>query len=309
MSGTASGSERLATEQSSHRRDQPTVIVGSVVNTLAVSAGMRHAGLWGISAVAPKGRSSQVSKTSGLAKATTASTAGVLALVGAGFVVTAFISPTPSPPEPNLDAREVVKSEPNLDSREFVKSTSPAPPQRSRVQPSPPAKTQGGGIDDRISGLVLPESEPVEIAIPRLGVESGLVDLGVDAAGAMEVPQDPAVAGWYRLGPAPGALGPAVIAGHVTWDRLPAVFFRISTLRHGDRVSVIRKDGKMAIFAVDRVEKYAKTRFPTQAVYGGIDHAGLRLITCGGKYDDFTHRYFDNVVVFATLIAVRSIKG
>ena len=35
---------------------------------------------------------------------------------------------------------------------------------------------------------------------------------------SMEVPKDPALAGWFVRGASPGALGPAVIAGHVTWD-------------------------------------------------------------------------------------------
>ena len=47
------------------------------------------------------------------------------------------------------------------------------------------------------------------------------------SAGAMEVPQDPAVAGWFSRGPSPGALGPAVIAGHVTWNGAPAIFHRL----------------------------------------------------------------------------------
>ena len=49
--------------------------------------------------------------------------------------------------------------------------------------------------------------------------------------------QRPAVAGWFTRGAAPGALGPAVIAGHVTWNG-PAVFYRLNTLRQGDQVTV-----------------------------------------------------------------------
>jgi sortase (surface protein transpeptidase) len=126
--------------------------------------------------------------------------------------------------------------------------------------------------------------------------------LGVDGNGAMEVPQDPAEAGWYALGPPPGALGPAVIAGHVTWNQTPAVFFRLGTLRPGDRVEVARKDGVTAVFTVTRVATFPKTRFPTRSVFGSTDHAGLRLITCGGAYDSANHRYLRNVVVYARLL-------
>jgi hypothetical protein len=80
-------------------------------------------------------------------------------------------------------------------------------------------------------------------------------------------------------------------------------------MRPGDQVTVTRKDGKIAIFTVTRVARFSKSQFPSRAVYGPIDHAGLRLITCGGTYDAARHRYLDNVVVFARLTAVRGPGG
>ena len=124
----------------------------------------------------------------------------------------------------------------------------PAPSVAEPTSPRPTARTGPPNLRDRVTGLVLPESDPVAVSIPRIGVRSTLVDLGLDRDGAMEVPRDPALAGWFTRGPAPGALGPAVIAGHVTWDGAPAVFHRLSTLRRGDHVSVTRKDGKTAVF-------------------------------------------------------------
>jgi hypothetical protein len=53
------------------------------------------------------------------------------------------------------------------------------------------------------------------------------------------------------------------------------------------------------------VQQHAKLEFPTEAVYGQIDHAGLRLITCGGAYDAARRKYLDNIVVFAKLKEVR----
>lgn len=159
-------------------------------------------------------------------------------------------------------------------------------------------------VRDRIRGTVLPGSEPLTVSIPTIDVRSRLVDLGLEPDGAMEVPKDPAQAGWFSRGAAPGALGPAVLAGHVTWDGTPAVFYRLGSLRPGDRVTVSRKDRMTAVFVVDRVARYPKTRFPTEAVYGSIDHAGLRLITCGGSYDGANRRYLANVVVFAKLHSV-----
>jgi hypothetical protein len=212
-----------------------------------------------------------------------------LAIVGAVLIWAAL--PRPSTPESSPAPSE-----------HDMQATSPSAP-----QPNPGRHTPGvrhTDLRDRTKGLVLPASDPVAVSIPRIGVQSTLVDLGLEDDGTMEVPE-PAVAGWYSKGPKPGALGPAVIAGHVTWDRAPAVFYRLGSMRRGDRVTVTREDGKTAVFTVTRVDRFSKSRFPTKAVYGAIDHAGLRLITCGGTYDAAERTYLDNVVVFAKLEAVR----
>jgi Sortase domain len=125
----------------------------------------------------------------------------------------------------------------------------------------------------------------------------------------MDVPSNPGEAGWYDLGPTPGELGPAVIAGHVTWNLQRAVFFRLGDLRRGDRLRVVRRDGLTGVFEVRLVRRFPKVSFPTKAVFGTIDYAGLRVITCGGTYDYSTHRYRDNIVVFARLIGVRGAGG
>ena len=66
-----------------------------------------------------------------------------------------------------------------------------------------------------------------------------------------------------------------------------------------------RADGTVATFRVDRVEKHPKGEFPTEDVYGGIEHAGLRLITCGGAFDEDTEDYLDNGIVFASFVSAR----
>lgn len=147
----------------------------------------------------------------------------------------------------------------------------------------------------------LTASAPQRIEIPSLGVSSSLERLGKGASGQMETPRDPGKAGWYTPGPTPGAAGPAVIAGHVTWNGKQSVFFRLSTLKSGDRIEVLRRDGRTAVFTVDRMAQYPKDRFPTLEVYRNVDHAALRLITCGGEYSQADHRYADNVVVYASL--------
>lgn len=152
---------------------------------------------------------------------------------------------------------------------------------------------------------VLPSSRPVRLQIPSIGVDSTVQHLGQDADGGLEVPQGPRYdeAAWYRYSPTPGAMGPAVLLGHIdSAANGPSVFFRLGELKAGDRIEVRREDGSIAVFAVDAVHRYAKKDFPTQVVYGDIDHAGLRILTCGGAFDRATRNYLDNIVVFASLV-------
>ena len=75
------------------------------------------------------------------------------------------------------------------------------------------------------------------------------------------------------------------MAGHVDWDGSPGVFFALRDLAPGAEIAVEREDGSTALFRVESVEQFPKGEFPTDAVYADIDHAGLRLITCGGSFD------------------------
>lgn len=88
--------------------------------------------------------------------------------------------------------------------------------------------------------------------------------------------------------------------GHVDSRRGPAVFYRLSELRPGDEALVDRRDGTTATFTVDRLERHPKTRFPREEVYYPTLDRELRLVTCGGAFDEATGHYLDNVVVFAT---------
>jgi hypothetical protein len=149
----------------------------------------------------------------------------------------------------------------------------------------------------------LPAAVPISMSIATLGASSDVVPLGLEDDGAMEVPSGADETGWYEQSPTPGELGPAVLAAHVDWADEPGVFSDIDRLGAGDEIAVLREDGTVATFVVDRVETYAKSEFPTDEVYGDVDHPGLRLITCGGEFDEDVGDYADNVVVFARLVA------
>ncbi len=160
------------------------------------------------------------------------------------------------------------------------------------------------------TGPVLAAATPTRLQIPAIGVDSSLTRLGLNPDRTVQVPplSRDSRAGWYRYSPAPGQLGPSIILGHIDSAAYgPGVFFRLAALKPGALVSVSRADHTVAVFRVDSVQQFPKNHFPTLTVYGNTDHAALRLITCGGKFDFSAHSYTDNIVAFASLVSSRAV--
>ncbi|MFE9251765.1 class F sortase [Streptomyces sp. NPDC007088] len=181
----------------------------------------------------------------------------------------------------------------------------PGAPASPSAPSSPRAPGSGGTAsaqDPAAPRPTAPVSPPTRLVIPSLRVSTSLERLALDENHVLGTPRDPDEAGWYARGAAPGARGPAVIAGHVTWNGKKAVFFDLARLRTGQRVEVRRSDGGTAVFSVTRITQYPKDRFPSLEVYGNTPDAQLRLITCGGEYSRDGHHYSDNVVVYARLV-------
>ncbi len=169
---------------------------------------------------------------------------------------------------------------------------------RPSLVPVPAQRATGpGGLS-----AARPPARPVALTIPALGIRTSLTDLGLEPDGSLQVPSSTTVAGWYTGSPRPGAVGSSVIAGHVDSYTGPAVFYRLHSMRPGERVYIRRADGTLAVFSVTRVRAYAKDRFPTAEVYGPEPDAELRLITCGGTFDPGLRSYLSNVVVYARLV-------
>lgn len=146
-------------------------------------------------------------------------------------------------------------------------------------------------------------SVPTRISIPALEIGGEVVEVGRAGDGSIAAPvRDPAgSAGWYALGAAPGENGTAVIVGHVDTESRPAIFARLHTIAPGTPITVARRDGQQATFTVDAVERFSKTAFPADRIFGPSDHPRLALVTCGGAWLGGEIGYADNVIVFATL--------
>jgi LPXTG-site transpeptidase (sortase) family protein len=146
------------------------------------------------------------------------------------------------------------------------------------------------------------KSKPTKLQIPKLGVDAGVIELGLQKDNTMEVPENGSDAGWYIHSPTPGEIGPSVIAGHYDTEKGPAIFYKLDKLSVGDEILVQREDNTTAKFTVEKIEQYPQDNFPTIQVYGPTSYPGLRLITCAGQFRERADRYSHNLVVYARLV-------
>lgn len=156
---------------------------------------------------------------------------------------------------------------------------------------------------DTSIGVFMEKSNPVRLLIPGLNINVSFTKpLGLEEDGEVAVPDTYDEVGWYQYSPTPGELGPAVVLGHVDSYTGPAVFFSLGQLKPGDDIYIDREDGTTAHFQVTNFERYEQVAFPTEKVYGNINYAGLRLITCTGTFNKGEQRYSHNLVVYAKLV-------
>lgn len=185
-----------------------------------------------------------------------------------------------------------------------------APSSTPSATPTPPAPAPTPAVDVPIvSGeLAAPRSSvpPVRVQIGAEDIDLPIVPVGVEEGGAfMELPEDPAVAGWYRFGP--DALSPdgnVVVAAHIDSPSYPiGPFSRLRDLSTGETVTVTNTDGSQTQYSVSSVTYYAKQELPTEVLFAREGTRELVLITCGGAFDSSTGHYEDNVVVVASPVA------
>ncbi len=124
--------------------------------------------------------------------------------------------------------------------------------------------------------------------------------VAVDGGGALAVPEDPHIVGWWAAGgglAAPG--GALVLDGHVdTAAAGPGALFHLTDLATGDAIGLTASDGVAARFTVTAVRAYPKAGLPAD-VFRPSPTPRLVIITCGGHFDRGTRQYVDNIVVYA----------
>ncbi|MFP7760733.1 class F sortase [Marisediminicola sp. LYQ134] len=227
---------------------------------------------------------STTSRRRGRGRAPLSTRSSVVGILGVAIVVAlAGCSPStsdPSSPAPTQSApTESVAPEPSAPAPDAAADTSPT------VEPA-----LGDGV------------VPARVSLPTIGVDSALIDLGIQADGTLEVPVDFDDIGWFTGGGKPGGRGPTVVAAHVDSPSGPAAFVRLGELENGDRFTLTGVDGTDFEYEVYDSANYAKAEFPTTDVFGAVADDEVRLITCTGFFDTTIGHYDDNLVVSAVRV-------
>jgi LPXTG-site transpeptidase (sortase) family protein len=198
----------------------------------------------------------------------------VLALLGVlGFVLTRKEEPAPTPA-----------------SAPAVVTTSTDTPDEQK----PSANTfvwKGGAAD------------PKYIRLPTINAEGFMQGVGIDQRGAVAVPNNIHMAGWFAESMRPGEPGLSIIDGHVDGRQNDGIFKNLIKLQEGDEFTVTFGNETVKRFRVKKVSLVEAAR--SAAALFSRDVAvpsQLNLITCGGTFDQQTKLYDKRVIVVAELV-------
>lgn len=169
----------------------------------------------------------------------------------------------------------------------------------ARIQPAGlAARIAPAAAASRPAALAPP---PVRLRLSRLDIDAPVLPVSVGVDGLLGVPDNPRQLGWWSGSGRPGMpSGSVVIDGHVDSAALGlGAMFRLRETRPGDEVVLMNAAGGSTRYTVVARRSYAKTSLPVAEVFARDVGPRLVLLTCGGRFDQATRHYADNLVVYA----------
>lgn len=147
----------------------------------------------------------------------------------------------------------------------------------------------------------VPADQPRRVILPAAGAEGYIQKVGVDQYGAVAVPSNVHVAGWFVNSPKPGSPGVSIIDGHVRGKYAEGVFSKLHTLKKGDVVRVEFGDRSIRSFTVVDSVSVPVDKATDELYKNVVSGSQLTLITCGGRFDKASQEYQQRILVRARL--------
>ncbi len=151
--------------------------------------------------------------------------------------------------------------------------------------------------------LELPSDiKPVSVTIPAIGLTTNIELLGLGSDGLQQVPNKYSSVSLYQLGPLPGQVGNAVLAGHYKLeDGSIGPFFELNKAKVGDTIVIKDTAGLQKEFKIYKTEVVDVEKFSVEKVYGSSTSSSLNLVTCQGDFNPVTNDYTKRLIVYSFL--------
>jgi len=143
---------------------------------------------------------------------------------------------------------------------------------------------------------------PMRLKIPSIKVDAAIEHLSLTSEGAMAAPEGFDNVAWFSLGPRPGQIGSALIAGHRSWiNGKAAVFDNLDKLKKGDNLYIEDDKGTSISFVVRESRTYNPEEDVPDVFYQSNGNH-LNLIASAGDWDNSQKSATKRLVVFADII-------
>jgi len=153
----------------------------------------------------------------------------------------------------------------------------------------------------QIADYVVAPSLPRYLIIPTLGVDTPILQVGLNDQGAIDTPDNVFETAWYDASAKPGQLGAMLIDGHISSWTSPGVFYAIDTLQPGDDIMVQSGNGAIFTYEVVRTQIYNASDVDMASALAPVNpiKPGLNLISCTGSVITGTSQFNERIIVFA----------
>lgn len=144
---------------------------------------------------------------------------------------------------------------------------------------------------------------PRYLIIPKYGVKSRVMSVGVTNTGAMAVPKNIYDTAWFDQSAKPGQKGAMLINGHVSSWTANGVFYNIKKLVADDIIQIQRGDGTIFSYKVVKSQVFDANSVDMKSAVTPVipGKQGLNLITCTGSVKPGTDEFDKRIVVYTVL--------
>jgi sortase (surface protein transpeptidase) len=224
--------------------------------------------------------------------------AAAIAAIAVGVTLLVTDRPAPAPPLTVERVQAVAAATPQpVEAPPVARSVSSGIPSNECPQMTNP----GGRLQWGTTAQQGPSATGGHIKLPTLGVLAPIVKVGIDGANKMVVPHNATDVAWLDRGGIHGYTNNVVLAGHISYSRVPGSFMRIGNLRPGDEVKM-DMDGKHYTYRVTFVCLFGRETDRASQIMGYTEKPSLTLISCGGGWDAGAGTHTGRYAVRAELV-------